>query len=221
MLSFLQQVDLRLLHSINSDWANPILDWFMPWLTDYSVWKWPMLVVAAALLIWGGYRERLLVVMTLVLVLMGEGVNGTIKHLVNRPRPFQHLQNIRHVDRSGIQISKPSPVDKGRSMPSSHAANNVAFAFLMSVIYGRWGRLVWIGALLVAYSRIYIGSHYPSDVVAGLLLALSYSKATVWAVERIWQNVGRRWLAASYGRHPHLLAGPCELTTIASAKREI
>ncbi|MBI2949792.1 MAG: phosphatase PAP2 family protein [Verrucomicrobia bacterium] len=211
MLSLLHQADLRLLYLVNSDGSNPFLDGFMAFVTDFGFWRWPIMAAAAALLIRGGYRARLLVVLTLVAVLVGEGINGTIKHLTNRPRPHEQLANIRHVDRGGVQMSTPGPVEKGRSLPSSHVANNAAFAVLVGAIYGRWGRVAWLGVLVVAYSRIYIGSHYPSDVLVSLALALSYSNATLWVTRRLWRALGPKWTARLYRRYPDLLPTQTEL----------
>lgn len=209
MMHFLQEIDLRLLQSINADWTNPFLDWFMAFVTDFGLWKWPLVIAAGALFVWGGYRERLLIVMTLMLVLVGERITGTIKRLTNRPRPYQQLEDIRHVDLSGVHISKPGPIEKGRSMPSGHTANNVAFAFVASAIYGRWGKLAWILAFLIAYSRIYTGNHFPSDVAVGFFLSLGYSYAMAWAARALWQRIGPKWLAETYRRHPNLFpSGP-------------
>ncbi len=204
MFEILQTFDLRLLHAINSDWTNPFLDWFMALVTDYGFWKWPMLMGALALFVWGGYRERLFVIMTVALVVTGEGVTGTIKHLTNRPRPFQQLENIRHVDLSGVRICQPGPVAKGRSMPSGHTANIVAFASLASAIYRRWGKPAWILAFTIAYSRIYTGNHYPSDVAVALILSSGYSLAAVWTAPWLWRRLGPKWLAASHLQHPDL-----------------
>ena len=204
MMEILQTFDLRLLHAINSDWTNPFLDWFMAFVTDYGLWKWPMLMAALALFVWGGYRERLLVIMTVALVVAGEGVTSTIKRLTNRPRPYQKLENIRRVDLNGVRICQPGPFEKGRSMPSGHTANIVAFAFIASAIYRRWGKLLWILAITIAYSRVYTGNHYPSDVAVGFILSSGYSLAAVWAATRLWSRLGPKWLAASHLRHPDL-----------------
>ena len=151
-------------------------------------------------------------------VLVGEGINGTIKRAVNRPRPYQQLANIRHVDRGGVQISAPAPVEKGRSMPSSHVANNAAFAVLAGAIYGRWGRLTWIAVFVIAYSRIYVGSHYPSDVAVALVLALIYSRAIVCAARRLWQIAGPKWFVRLYDQYPTLLPVHTRLASTAPAK---
>ena len=88
-------------------------------------------------------------------------------------------------------------------MPSGHTANIVAFALVASAIYQRWGKLVWILAFTIAYSRIYTGNHYPSDVAVALILSSGYSLAAVWAATWLW-HAGPKWLAASHLRHPDL-----------------
>jgi undecaprenyl-diphosphatase len=93
-------------------------------------------------------------------------------------------------------------------MPSSHVANNAAFAFMAGAIFGWRGRLVWIAVFLIAYSRIYIGSHFPSDVVAALLLALGYSSTLAWAAQRLWRFSGPRCMATVYDTHPNLFPNP-------------
>jgi undecaprenyl-diphosphatase len=220
MFSLLHRMDLRVLYLINSDWSHPFLDWLMARVTDFGLWKWPLVAVAAATLIWGGYRARLLVVLAVVAVLAGEGINGIIKHAVDRPRPYQHLANIRHVDRNGVQISTPGPVEKGRSMPSSHVTNNAVFAFLACAIFGRWGRLVWIGVVLVAYSRIYVGSHYPSDTIVAVVLALGCGTTTIWAAQRAWRLLGPKWFAKYYDQNPNLIPSRAGLIPSAPEKSE-
>ena len=71
-------------------------------------------------------------------------------------------------------------------MPSAHAANCFAVAMVLFAFY-RW--TVWftvpIGSL-VAFSRIYNGVHYPSDVVAGAILGAGTAAVIVWLADRAW-----------------------------------
>ncbi len=100
-----------------------------------------------------------------------------LKPLVHRPRPFQ--QDAR------VHVIGPAPRDY--SFPSGHAAATFAAAVGLSRAWPG-GTVAWfLLAALVSYSRLYLGVHYPSDVVAGALVGLACG----------WFVVGRtRWFPA-------------------------
>lgn len=83
-----------------------------------------------------------------------------LKHVVARPRPFEAL--------SGIS---PMIHAQGFSMPSNHAATAFALAFILSRYYGK-APLFYAIAALIAISRVYVGVHFPGDVIAGSLLGI-------------------------------------------------
>jgi membrane-associated phospholipid phosphatase len=80
---------------------------------------------------------------------------------------------------------------KSMSFPSSHAANMGAMASYFSVKYPKTRWIVIPIALIIAYSRIYVGVHYPTDVLAGLLLGIGCG----WFILRAESWIGRSWSA--------------------------
>ena len=103
----------------------------------------------------------------LVCVSLGEA----LKYTVMRPRPFLEIAEL-------IPLVKPPA---SYSFPSVHTVSSfaVAFIILWSPLAGKVRYAVFAFALLMAFSRLYVGVHYPSDVLAGILIALAGSYA-VW-----------------------------------------
>lgn len=83
-----------------------------------------------------------------------------IKYLVCRPRPYNTI--------SGLSILvKPL---KSYSFPSGHANSSFAMAMALSLAFGKKGALAYIPAAMIAFSRCYVGVHYPSDVLVGAVV---------------------------------------------------
>jgi undecaprenyl-diphosphatase len=91
-------------------------------------------------------------------------VNQIIIHIWHRPRPF-----ISHPDAVHVLVSRST--DPG--FPSDHAAASIAIAVAVLLLHRRLGIVVLAVAALVCYSRVYVGLHYPGDVLAGALIGLA------------------------------------------------
>ena len=194
----------------------------MALLSSFDAWVPPMLLLIA-LLVWrGGFRARAFVLCAGLIVGINDGViSNTLKHLVGRPRPYQSLDGVRQVDlakatprmlalakRPKVKLSE-ALVDfrgvAGRSFPSSHTINTASVALLAACFYRRRGWLAFLPALGVAYSRVYTGSHWPSDVLASIFLGLGSTLLLLGALEWLWHEHGARLAPAVHERHPSLL----------------
>jgi membrane-associated phospholipid phosphatase len=71
-------------------------------------------------------------------------------------------------------------------------------------IFGRWALFLWPWALLVSYSRIYCGSHYPSDILGSWVVAIVYSYFILKAAAALWRAQAPRHWPGLYARHPVL-----------------
>jgi len=209
VFDLVHSLDTNLLHKINVDWNCPALDVFFVSMSNFGLLKWPSGAAILALLIWGGFRERTLIALFLLCLLIGDAIIGsTLKEIVNRPRPFQGTSWVRHVRLDGysvkVESSQISTPEKGRSFPSGHTYNNAALATLVMLLYPPWGVLAWIWALLMAYSRVYTGDHYPSDVLFSLVLGACYALLICCVASRIWQWLGPRVMPQISQKHPRL-----------------
>jgi undecaprenyl-diphosphatase len=93
----------------------------------------------------------------------------------------------------------------GRSFPSGHAANNMAVATVLLLFFPRRGWLYLPVALLIAYSRIYTGSHWPLDVVAGMLLGIAGGWIATRLLQFLWHRLGPIILPRLAQAHPELI----------------
>jgi undecaprenyl-diphosphatase len=176
MLEQLQQVDLSLFYGINHA-HHPLLDAVMLFVTDIKKTGILLLLVWLGLLWKGGGKGRTVALMLLPLILITDQLSShVLKDLFGRVRPCEVLDGVRAID--GCRHSL--------SFPSSHAVNTFAAATLFTVFYRRWVPWVAYGlAALVSYSRVYLGLHYPSDVLGGALIGVVCALAVVWVYDRL------------------------------------
>lgn len=170
MIPFL---DDTVFHALNRSVANPAFDAVFPILTALHQQKWCLVSVAAVAVValWkGDRRARLWVVAALLSVGASDLVcSKGIKRFVERQRPCQSVA----LGDTGalpfnVRVVNPDRCPGSRSFPSNHAANMAA----LGIVCGWFtrGRKRWLWGLLplvIGYTRIYLGYHYPSDVVGG------------------------------------------------------
>ncbi len=213
-------MDQKLLFLINHTWTCRALDYLMALMSNFDAWTPPLIVLLAVVLWRGGFRARAFVVTAALIVGVNDGViSNTLKRLVDRPRPHQALDDVRMVELAKarprlralgkpliIRFSKPSGKDvEGRSFPSSHTINTITVALVATCFYRRFGWLAFIPAWLVGWSRIYTGSHWPTDVATSILIGLGSTLLLLCGLEWLWRTAGGRFLPAIQREHPSLL----------------
>jgi undecaprenyl-diphosphatase len=197
--------DVHLFRLINGEWHRPWLDFAMAWISDFNFWKWPLIIAAMYFLCTGKFREKVLVILVGVALLIGDGIliQG-VRLIVNRGRPWQTLEKVRFVDIRGVEVRKPGPYFQGRSMPSGHVCNHTAAGVIVTMLYPPWGKLIWLWVALMAYSRVYTGSHFPSDVLVSVLLSLVYTYVICVVARKLWKPVVRANWPKFYEKYPDL-----------------
>jgi undecaprenyl-diphosphatase len=193
-MTFLLSADRAVFTFFNRTLANPVLDAVMPFITTENHWTVPIVLGFLGLVTLGGRRGRITAVLAVVILIFSDQiVNFLIKPLVGRERPCFTLEHVR------LLIRQPH----SRSFPSSHAANTAAVAFLLCVRHGRRGWPFAFLAFCIGLSRIVVGVHYPSDVLAGFAAGALIS----WAVLRAWRTVEGRRAPAVPGGSPAAATG--------------
>lgn len=172
ILNTINQGDRSLLTAINFDGPTGY-DFFWAMYSDKWTWIPFMLVIVYCLLRPGNWRHRLLMVgsVALLFVLSDFVVSSFIKNVVCRPRPSH--------DPAVMDLLSYVNGYRGGAygFPSNHASNGFAAAtFLALLLRNRWVTLsVFLWAVGSCYSRMYLGVHYPSDILCGAMLGIVFA----------------------------------------------
>ena len=192
----IEALDEGLFWWINSH-HNTTLDWIM-WSFS-AKWSWVIVILAVYLFV-TLLKDRknwfwVLVGIGLCFLLADQISNNAIKDGVMRLRPCHALENV-HMFREG----------RGGQygFVSSHAANVFAIVMFLSLMYGGKQRdgsryrsvllpyLLVVWAVIVCYSRAYLGKHYPGDLICGALLGLGVGAVVYFAISKIKSKISSK-----------------------------
>ena len=162
---FSQNIDFRILHSINSPQVLPS-DGFYRFISNSDMYVITGVPITMAIVGLADHDNKLLrnagVIATGTIINLG--ITAGLKYLVKRKRPF--------VTYKGIIINKSDSPCLDPSFPSGHSSTSFMLATSLSLQYPKWYVIVpsYLYAGTVAYSRMDLGVHYPTDVFAGALI---------------------------------------------------
>jgi len=183
MLDYLSFLDTTLFLFVNVTLSNPVTNWLMPIVTSDNLLR-ILFAVSMLLLLWkGDTRMRWLVLFAIVTVAIADQVSSNfLKHLIARTRPCHTLTNINLLVGCG----------GGYSMPSSHAANAFAVATLFAIHVRQAKYYLYIFAGLIAVSRVFVGVHYPFDVLVGVIVGTMIGIAVAYGFTIFYARIRKR-----------------------------
>ena len=161
---------------------TPFFDGFMFAVSAKFTWI-PLYLAVLFVVVKKWKRESIWLVLALVLciVISDQISSGLIKELVQRPRPSRtnELQGMVHLV-NGYTGGKFGFV-------SSHAANAFGFALLTSLLLRNktYSYVIFVWAIFTAYSRIYLGVHYPLDILGGSLVGITAALICFLAIKKL------------------------------------
>jgi undecaprenyl-diphosphatase len=177
MLDAVLRWDEHSFRLLNGNWHSPILDHVLPFVTNAGNFVLPF-VVAGIIIVWvGRVRGLRFLVLAVISVVVADAIGTYIfKYSFLRARPCIALAEVRLL--VGC-TNLPS-------LPSNHAVNASVLATLASLYMPRLWLLPTALALLVGYSRVYVGVHYPLDVLAGSALGVVAALVFSAVMKRVW-----------------------------------
>jgi undecaprenyl-diphosphatase len=182
MLEFLLELDQKAFFILNG-FHTPWLDQVMFWISKTEFWI-PLYAGLIFLIIKNYKKQSWIIIGCIVLTIaLADQITSTgMKPFFQRLRPTRdpELKELVHTV-NGYKGGK-------YGFASSHAANTMGIAFFLWLLFGKRYRWMWslfIWATVVAYSRIYLGVHYPGDILVGMMLGLLSGYFGFWLSEKL------------------------------------
>jgi undecaprenyl-diphosphatase len=187
MIDYLYKIDLNIFYFFNNTLSIPVLDKFFSLITNVNNWYIAYVILLLISFIKGGRIGRLTVIGVLVLITLTDQLSSNIlKDLIHRLRPCIVLPDVK----------TPIGCTGTYSFPSNHAVNNFAAAIFIYRFFPKLKWALFITAVLISVSRIYLGLHYPSDVLGGAILGsifgYFFASFVQWIDKRIKHDSPKR-----------------------------
>lgn len=157
----LKWFDEKLIKLINENMKSKFLDKFMLRFTNIGGIVFTTLFILG-LLLFGKGKARSIGIQGSITLAISQSITYGLKSLLSRERPYNILQNL---NTFGITL-------KDYSFPSGHTSASFSIAMTIALNVPKLSILVFTVALLIGISRIYLGVHYPTDVLAGMILGI-------------------------------------------------
>jgi undecaprenyl-diphosphatase len=187
MIEYLYRIDLGIFYFFNHTLSLPVLDKFFSLITNVNNWYIAYVILLLISFIKGGRNGRIAAVGVLILIAFTDQLSAhIIKDFVHRLRPCMALSD----------VLTPMGCTGTFSFPSNHAFNNFAAAVFIYRFFPKLKWALFITAVMISVSRIYLGLHYPSDVLGGAVFGsvagYYFASFVQWIDKRIKHESSKR-----------------------------
>lgn len=176
LTSTINQWDVSIFYFINLNLQNYYFNIFMPLITaagTNTFW----IAICVILYVFGDDKAKKAAFLGVMALILGYFISELIKYMVARPRPDTILEGVHLL--SNVN---------GSSFPSGHTVTSFAAATALGLAWGHFYILI-LSACLVGFSRIYLGVHYPSDVMIGALIGIICGLLILKWQDTLWSRI--------------------------------
>jgi len=165
MIDFLYSIDLEIFYFFNHTLSAGFLDRFFSLITNVNNWYVAYVILLGISFVKGGKKGKIAAIGVIILIIFSDQINFRIlKEFFQRARPCITLND----------VITPLGCNGTFSFPSNHALNNFAAAVFFYRFFPNLKWILFTTATLVAVSRVYLGLHYPSDILGGAIIGTAF-----------------------------------------------
>jgi len=180
MLSQLKKQDKKLFLAINTYPYPPLVSNFFMFITDYTILNAIILIICLLVFIYDRKNFIPITVMCILFLIFNKIITNYFKEIIKQKRPCHTLKETIIREDCGQQFGKPS----------GHSCLSMSIAIVLLYFYPK-AYVILLLPLLIGYSRIVAGKHYPSDVMSGWLLGFILAKSVLYIYEKQIKQVNQ------------------------------
>jgi undecaprenyl-diphosphatase len=181
------KLDKYLFHLINGQFTDSFLDWILPWLRNPMVWI-PLYLFIFLFLLINFKKQGVWIIVFLILTV---SLTDSISSHVFKPF-FNRLRPCSDPEMDGMVRLLLNYAPRNGSFTSSHAANHFGIAFFLYqslkpyFAHKLWPFFLW--AFFISYAQVYVGVHYPMDIIGGAILGCLVAYFSCWLLKFTLNN---------------------------------
>ncbi len=177
MLSYIESIDYSIFLYLNHGDINPFFDTLFPMLRELTYVFWSLLIVYFWL-----KKEKRLALVTIAGIAAGLVFTYPVKLIIDRARPYAQIESTR--------LLTPSEYDS--SFPSGHAEISFLASTIVSRFHPEYGKYLYAFSFVVALSRVYVGVHFPTDVLGGAIIGIMIGLLVLRASNKFRETAGEK-----------------------------